>query len=143
MRECAERTMPYKIKEHTADLRLMVFGGTLEELFQSAFGGIMESMRGAMPSMNASITRTVSLEAPDATVLLIDFLNDVLTLSHIHKELYSEVVFKKITETALEAELHGAHISEFAEDIKAATYHEADVTKDASGMWRTNLIFDI
>jgi SHS2 domain-containing protein len=89
------------------------------------------------------IQRNIALEAVDATALLIDFLNEVLLASHIHKEVYNEVIFKRLSERSLEARLSGFIAKSLGEDIKAVTYHEADVKKKKDGTWETMLIFDI
>lgn len=122
-----------------------VKGKTLEELFRDALRGMMNVVGGdrtAAPG-SASVSRTVEVEAPDATVLLVDFLNAALAESHIRRELYTKVDFKKFSERALVAELHGFPVAEFSEDVKAVTYHEANVRRGDDGLWRTNLVFDV
>ncbi|MEK7192164.1 MAG: archease, partial [Patescibacteria group bacterium] len=74
---------------------------------------------------------------------LVDFLSEALALSHIHKEIYNKVIFRKFSPNSLEADLEGAPAEFFDEDIKAVTYHEADVKKDAKGNWSAAIIFDI
>jgi len=87
--------------------------------------------------------RTVTVYASDRTALLVDFLNEALSLAQIHKEVYLSVAFSTFSEIALEATLKGAKVDEFNEDIKAVTYHEADVRQNEKGEWETTLIFDI
>jgi SHS2 domain-containing protein len=142
--------MPYKILEHTADVRLLVEGRTLGELFAEALGGMMELMkeecgpeeaklRGGPPE----ITRNVQVESPSATSLLVDFLNEALCLAHSHRERYEGVEFKEISESRVRATLRGRPVESFGEDIKAVTYHEAEVRRNAAGHFETRLVFDI
>ncbi len=140
--------MPYTILEHTADVRLRVEGRTLGELFTEALGGMMELMKAegaakAAPSGPAASRREVTIEAPSATALLVDFLNEALCLAHRHRESYEAAEIKEISVTHVRAVLRARPVESFGEDIKAVTYHEAEVRKNAAGNWETMLVFDI
>jgi len=43
----------------------------------------------------------------------------------------------------LDARLFGAHVRKFDEDIKAVTYHEANITHSPTGEFETMIVFDI
>ncbi len=67
--------MPYTVLEHTADVRLLVEGRTLAELFAEALRGMMELMKpegwreeAKAPGGPAEKSRHIQLEAPSATV---------------------------------------------------------------------------
>ncbi|MBI2451037.1 MAG: archease [Parcubacteria group bacterium] len=135
--------MPYEILEHTADLRMRVAGKTKEDFFSAALEGMMRVLAEKPPKFFEKKLRQVKIESPDLTSLLIDFLNEALSLAYINKEIYIKAVFKKLSETILEAELEGAAIDGFDEDIKAATYHEASAAQNEKGEWETVIIFDI
>ena len=135
--------MPYQILGHTADVRLRVEAETLEELFRDALLGMMAIVRPDYKKGKQHTTRIIALDAPDLTALLVDFLNEVLFQSHVNKEIYTDVTFAKFDEKSLEAKLEGIPVDEFDEDIKAVTYHEADVKKNKEGQWEITLIFDI
>lgn len=135
--------MSYKILEHTADVRLSVQGKSLGGLFSDAVLGMAQILLQEKPGGRQNAKIKIKIESPDVTALLIDFLNEVLTLSHEQKAIFYEVKFSKINEAILEAEIFGKKIDAFNEDIKAVTYHEADVKKNEKGKWETKLIFDI
>jgi SHS2 domain-containing protein len=135
--------MPYEIVAHTADLRLKVRGRNLEELFRDALLGMMSVLKEDKEKLISNVQHDLSLEAADSTALLVDFLNAALSRAQIHKEVYTDVVFRHLTAYALEAELIGAKVSEFDEDIKAVTYHEAGVRRNEQGELETMLVFDI
>jgi len=48
-----------------------------------------------------------------------------------------------LTETEIEVKVFGRKVEEFEEDIKAVTYHEAEVKKNEKGEYETMLVFDI
>ncbi|MGH7799182.1 MAG: archease [Thermodesulfobacteriota bacterium] len=135
--------MTYKILEHTADVRMIVQADSLERLFSDAVNGMMKILEPRLDNNKEVIERKISLEAVDTTALLIDFLNEVLLETYIHKEVHNEVIFKSLSERSLEAKLSGFIAKSLGEDIKAVTYHEADVKKKKDGTWETMLIFDI
>ncbi len=133
----------YKFLPHTADFRMYVRAASPEELFKEALLGMMKVLKSDLEAFEDGISESVELKAGDMTVLLIDFLNEVLTLAQTNKEIYTDVDFEAFGETHLKANLRGARVDEFDEDIKAVTYHEADVVQNAKGEWETNLVFDI
>lgn len=135
--------MPYEILKHTADVRLRVEGETLERLFSNALKGMMEILKTDISTGQLGAKRQISVSAPDKTALLVDFLNEILSLAQTNKEIYPEVVLKKLSETEVEAELTSLPVEEFDEDIKAVTYHEAEIKRSPDGQWETMLVFDI
>lgn len=135
--------MTYKMLEHTADVRIFVQGDSLEELFLDAVYGMMEILKPKFDNQKQGTQRAITLEAADITALLIDFLNEVLLASQINKEAYDEVIFKILSLRSLEAILRGVAVSSFDEDIKAVTYHEAEIRRTEDGKWETMIIFDI
>jgi len=135
--------MAYRILEHTADVRLLVEGRTLEELFQEALGGMMEVLKPEKKEGGAERLRRIEVEAASRTALLVDFLNEALWLAHTHREALADAAFGAISETRVEATLRGWPAEAFGEDIKAVTYHEAEIRQNAAGNLETKLVFDI
>lgn len=134
----------YKFLDHTADRRMKISGTDLESLFQKGMEGLCQLLLTETHKNRAKrVGRQIHISAPDTTVLLIDFLSEVLTFAHIDKAVYSEVCFDYLNSDALEAEIHGRRVSGFAEEIKAVTYHEAEVKKSKEGRWESMIIFDI
>ncbi len=135
--------MTYRILEHTADVRMRVEARTLAELFAEALGGMMEVLKPERRKDAAETTRRIQLDAPSATPLLVDFLSEALWLAHTHREAFVGVAFEAISETRVEAVLRGVPAESFGEDIKAVTYHEAEIRQNAAGNLETVLVFDI
>lgn len=131
----------FEIIHHTADFRIRVEAPTLEKLFADALQGLMEFMADGPVSGGADVEEVV-LDAPDTTALLVDFLNEALTRAHLRRALFSGVQFAELGETHLRATLHAAGAA-VAEDVKAVTYHEADVRRTGSSGWTTMLVLDV
>lgn len=133
----------FEILEHKADLKIKVFGKTKEELFQNALLGMEESMKVEITDKGGAAERVLRVKSSDFQALLVDFLNEVLYLNQMNKEIYKNAEFKKLSDTELEIQLNGQKIEKFGEDIKAATYHNLDIHQKKDGSWEATILFDI
>ncbi len=135
----------YQIIEHTADVRLKIKASSYEELFEAGLEGMSQILKNRLCKkyIEFPLKLELAVSSADVTSLLIDFLSDVLTLSHIHNAIFCKVVFQRLTPTSLKTFIHGRKIKAFDEDIKAVSYHEAEITKDKEDYFKTNIIFDI
>jgi len=137
----------FEILPHTADVRLKVIGETLEKLFEQAVLGMMQILSSTKFEIkNQKSKIKIKLKSKNATMLLIDFLNEVLTNSYINKCIYqlSAIRFQSSDkEINLEAELVGVKIDGFDKDIKAVTYHGAEIIKNKENNFEIVITFDI
>ena len=85
---------------------------------------------------------TVDIQAPDRTSLLVDFLNEILSAAHISRSCFDRFDLTRLTDTQLAATVAGRTDARFDHDVKAVTYHEAEVRCE-NGVWSTMLVFDI
>ena len=132
----------YEVVQHTADVRILVAATTVERLFEDALLGLMDVIRAERAS-GETTRETVPIESVDRTALLIDFLNYALTQCHLHRRRYTAASFASLGATSLSATLTSVPAGDLQEDVKAVTYHEADVRRGEDGMWRTTLVLDI
>ena len=134
----------YYIMPHTGDIRLKVKANNLKELFVAALEGMNSILKRDYNRKNKMhiVTQEIAVLSHDATALLIDFLSEVLTLSYIHQVIFYRVDFIEFHENSIHAKLSGTRVDKFTEDIKAATYHEAEIKK-TNGKWQTTVVFDI
>ncbi len=134
----------YEFHPHTADVRLLVKADTPEELFKVSLDGMAQLLKKDLCKQTDKFEEkeNVKIKSADSTTLLIDFLSEVLTQSQINKAVYCNVDFKNLSENFLECTIYGKRVDKFDEDIKAVTYHEAEIKKEG-GVLQTNIIFDI
>lgn len=138
--------MSFEFLKHTADVRMLVKANDLEALFNEALKGMASIQKSNIKNQSVSWrtkTRLIEIQSPDKTALLVDFLSEVLAQSQINKEVYVDVKFLEFSEIELKAEIYGVAIEAFDGDIKAVTYHEADIKQSEKGEWETIIIFDI
>ena len=132
----------FEIVQHIADIRIIVRAQTVERLFADALLGLMDVI-GLESSSALPATEELRVESVDRTALLVDFLNAALLRSHVKRQRYTAASFATLTETSLVATLSAVEAGDVHEDVKAVTYHEADVRCDADGIWITTLVLDI
>ncbi len=132
----------YEQIEHWADLKIRAFGKDKEEIFLNMLKGMSDSQK---PGIKAKIKNKskIKIKSLNLATLLVDFLNEVLYLSQIKKEVYYEIIFQKFSDKKLEAEIFGQNIKKLGRDIKAATYHDLDVRQKKDGEWEATVLFDI
>ncbi len=133
----------FELLSHTADVRIHATGSTHEELFRAALEGLCEVTIPAHGSGEITFRKEIAIDSPDLTALLIDFLSDALSIMHSNKVLLPEVEFKAMDEVYLRAELRGFRVDEFDEDVKAVTYHEANIVENPEGVFETIIVLDI
>ncbi len=134
-----------QVHSHTADVRYTIEAQQLKELFKTALQCMNRLLHHTICHETELRELKISLEtkAMDRSVLLIDFLSDVLTECHLQKAIFCDMTITQLDQNLIRADLYGTKIDQFEEDIKAVTYHEAEVHKNNHGNWQTNLIFDI
>jgi len=143
----------YEILEHTADLKIKVFGKTKEELFKNALLGMMNALRAEtknqkspkeskLPAGQAKIKK-IKVKSLNIETLLVDFLSEVLYFTQINQEVYRDIKFKKLTDTEIEGELVVQEVERFGEDIKGVTYHDLDIHQRKDRIWEATVLFDL
>ncbi len=138
---------------HTADIKLRVYGTTLEELFRNALIGMFQSIGPLAPGCTTKNERLIcpdlpkrhdiEVQSPDCIALLVDFLSEALYLSDVYNEAYLDATIHELTETEIKATVHGVEVTGFeVVEIKAVTYHQLSINR-VDGIWQTEIVFDI
>ena len=136
---------PYHTFDHTADLGLVIRGASEEDLFANAANAVFDIITD-LGRVEARETRRIVVEGDSREDLLINFLREVLYLYNGERWLLKEIHIIKIDEKALEAEVRGEPFDgrkhEICKEIKAVTYHQAQIRKTPDG-WTARVIFDV
>src|SRR5947207_365370 len=134
---------PYEVFEHTADVGLDAYGGSLGELFVNAALG-MQSLMVDLEHIQAMTTREIVAEGHDLVSLLVAWLNHLIFLFDTEYLLFCDFHIDAMTETRLIAratgEPYNAERHELSSAIKAVTWHEAAVDRTATG-YKARIIF--
>ncbi len=131
----------YYFIDHTADIRLVVESSNIKQLFATALKG-MNELLDPIISDDEVQTVEIMIESNSIELLLIDFLSEILYLSNKNKSIYKVNKIFEINNKTIKCELYGSKIERFAEDIKAVTYHEAELIEE-DGLLKARVIFDL
>lgn len=129
---------------HTADIRMKIKATSLKELFLSGLLGMGNILKDRFCEEQLPFDKKfkIYLTAEDTTSLLIDFMSEVLSISYTEKMIFCNAAFLVLEKTTANIEIYGRHVASLDEEIKAVTYHEAEVLK-CKGFWETIIVFDI
>jgi SHS2 domain-containing protein len=138
----------FELIEHTADIGIVAYGKTLEELFANSALGMYNIMCEKFHNIERIIRYENKIQDIDYETLLVDFLNDLLFQTSVKKLLFSEfeVELKKdnnqrqISFLCLgekyDKQKHGGIL-----ELKAATFHNLKILKK-DNIFQVSVIFD-
>ena len=135
----------FEILPHTADLRLKVTADSVNGIFKSALDGMSSIIKNNCFKDDTDITLSekIDINSLDESTLLIDFLSEILTLSHSKKAVYKIKNIEKLASTGIIAVIEGKKLDGFDEDIKAVTYTESEIMMNSDGLYEAIIVFDI
>ncbi len=131
--------------EHISDVVLHATGINRKTVFKNALRRMNEILKpdGCKGPRHSDCCIRMEIVAPDAVALLVDFLSEALALSLIQKTLFCYVYFDLLEERRLSARLFGRWHDGLENEIKAVTYHEAELRRNEDGRWIANIICDL
>lgn len=118
----------FEFLPHTADLKIKAYGQDEKEVLQNAVLALNQFLEPELLSEKREAV--ISVEAEEKTYLWIDFLSEILTEIYIQKAIFTKVDFLEFSENRIKAKLKGRRFSSIKKDIKAVTYHQADIKKN-------------
>jgi SHS2 domain-containing protein len=136
--------MDYETFEHGADIGIRGFGQTIAEAFENTAVALYSVMVN-ITAVEASEKRSVTVSAPDNELLLVEWLNALLSLSDIEHMVFSKFKVKmegaSLMGTAwgekLDQERHEPNV-----EIKGATYYMLKIT-EVDGRFVAQCVVDV
>lgn len=134
----------YTFLPHTADIRIFVESDNIEDLFSVSLEAICSILISGEVDIHQQFTleEFLEIESFDQSALLIDFLSDALVIMNKHKAIFPYVSIQSLEVRKLSAKIYGYPVDEFKEDIKAITYHEANI-QQIENIFQTKIVLDI
>jgi len=139
----------YEYLEHTADIKFLAYGKTLEEVFENAalamFNVIIDTDK-----VSGETAKEITLKSPDLESLLVDWLSEPLYVFEVDEIVFREFRVEKVMEEAGEYSITAQALGEkfypkshpFETEIKAVTYNQLEVEKITNG-WKAQVVVDI
>ena len=138
----------YKLLNHTADIRIEVWGKTRKELFANAVAAMFDVMIGMSGDQEKKkvAEKTIKVVGDDLEDTLINFIREALYLFNGQGWLVRECKFLELSGKSivarLQGELYNQHNNTLKTEIKAVTYHGLTISK-ANKSWQAKVVFDV
>lgn len=140
-------TYNFEVLRDTPEMRLKIWGHTLEELFASALAGTADFMKPGILGLKKDQLKEwhkIRVEAVDLSSLLVEFLSKVIAEADIKGAVFSYVSLEKFGENFLEGKIFGAKIENIENTLSAVSYEEVNITKNPeTGLYETTLILEM
>ncbi|HOX55159.1 MAG: archease [Candidatus Omnitrophica bacterium] len=136
----------YELIEHTADIGVRVSGSDLKQIFVKAALAMFDIIAEPCKSCDSIKLNKfdIKIEGQDREELLVNWLNELLSLFDAKEVLFKEFKIDTLSETGLVAIIFGCprENCKIKAEIKAATYHELKIEKIDNG-FVAQVIFDV
>jgi SHS2 domain-containing protein len=123
----------HTFEDHVGEVRMRVDAPTLASLFEEAARGIADLMLETTSAVDAAGVEAVELHAPDKESLLVDWLNEIIFLSETRRHVYTGARVQRISDTELDAVVHGVVPENLRTPVKAATLHALKIEETPQG----------
>lgn len=140
----------FELLEHTADVGIRAWAGSLEEAFARATEGLAEVLGALRPPGGSGETGpreavAVEVTADDLGGLLVDWLNEVLWLREVRQAALAGVEVERVGDGVARGSVALASGGPAPDGtfVKAVTYHRLRVEPDPGGGWLLEVYLDV
>ncbi len=148
----------FELLEHTADVGIRAWAGTVEEAFERATEGLAEVMGARRPQEGSGgppgwspggsgpgETVPVEVTASDPGGLLVDWLNEVLWLLEVSQAALAGVRVERVGDGTASGSVDVAPGGPDPDGtfVKAVTYHRLRVEPGPGGGWLAEVYLDV
>ena len=132
---------------HVGEWKVELRASTLEELFIQLARTLARAGGPCSEEPSGTAWERVELDAQDHATLLADWANELIGRSEAAVLTYQDVrhlVINRRPDGAVQltADIRGAPVAEWRSPVKAATYHDASVSRVANE-WRAVILLDV
>lgn len=135
----------FEILDHTADVGIIAYGASVEELFSNAARALF-SLITELEDVDESLCLDVEVSGDDTEGLLVEWLNELIYLVDARHVLLKRFAIENLSERGVKAGCYGEEFNpakhKMKRGVKAATYHMLELAKSADG-YRAQVIFDL
>ena len=136
----------FELLEHTADVGIRAWAGSLEEAFERATEGLAEvlgALRPGAPGPGDPVP--VEVTADDLGGLLVDWLNEVVWLHEVRQAALSGGEVERVGNGTARGSVTLSEGGPAPDGtfVKAVTYHRLRVEPDPGGGWLVEVYLDV
>jgi SHS2 domain-containing protein len=130
-------------EEHTGEVRLRLCAPSLAALFEEAARALAELMLDHPAEHRSGPAQRVAVHASDREALLVAWIDELIFLSETRKLVWAEPHVERMTDTDLEAVVHGIEPVALRTAVKGATMHDLVVRERQSQDFEATLVLDV
>jgi len=141
-------TKDFQILDHTADIGIIAYGRSIEELFSNA-GLALFSLVTDLDTVEEKADVSLEAKSYDIDGLLVEWLNELIYFLEVNHMLFKRFDIESLIHNEaneLKATCHGEKFDplrhKIRREIKAATYHMLRLRRNREG-YQAQVIFDI
>jgi SHS2 domain-containing protein len=117
----------FEFLSHTADVKIRVYGKNLKEVINNSLLALKSFWKPKLTKIK--IEKEIKVESNNEVNLLIDFLSEVLAETYIEKAIFVKFEPQELASYSLSGKIIGYKFIFLSKDIKAITYHQANLQK--------------
>lgn len=145
LRACSAVTRKYRFIAHTADIRVVVYGNTLPQLFEHAAQSLSAVLTDVR-TIRGSESRVIAVRGSGLESVLVAWLSELLYLFDTGGWLFRRFGVEEVNQRGLRALAWGECCNEMRHviktQVKAVTFHQLAV-REEGGRWVTRIVYDI
>jgi protein archease len=132
--------MGFEEISHTADWSARIWAPDLPSLFKEA-ARAMNALSGTVAGNGPRVSRAFETEGPDQESLLVAFLSELVYYQEQENLTFDDFDLR-VAGQWLKVAMEGAQIESVDKAIKAVTYHNLKIQRNAEG-FETTIVFDV
>jgi SHS2 domain-containing protein len=117
----------FEFLSHTADVKIKVYGKNLKEIVNNSLLALKSFWKPKLTK--TKIEKEIKIESNNEVNLLIDLLSEVLAETYIEKAIFIKFEPQELVSYSLSGKIIGYEFTSLSKDIKAITYHQANLQK--------------
>jgi SHS2 domain-containing protein len=117
----------FEFLSHTADVKIKVYGKNLKEIVNNSLLALKNFWKPKLTK--TKIEKEIKIESNNEVNLLIDFLSEILAETYIEKAIFIKFEPQELVSYSLSGKIIGYEFTSLSKDIKAITYHQANLQK--------------
>ena len=129
-------------EEHTGEVQLHLVAPTLPQLFVEAGLALAELIAEDGIPTSEDPAEVVEIQAGDLEALLVEWLNELIFRGETQHNVYRELSVTNVSDRRLRAEIRGTRPDHLRTPVKAATFHNLDVSLQPDG-YSATVVLDV
>lgn len=129
-------------EEHTGEVQLHLVAPTLPQLFVEAGLALAELIAEDGIPTSEDPAEVVEIQAGDLEALLVEWLNELIFRGETQHRVYRELRVTNVSDRRLRAEIRGTRPDHLRTPVKAATFHNLDVSLQPDG-YSATVVLDV